>query len=160
MPTIKVTTEIESTIEICFDLSTSIDLHTISTKGTREQAVGGTTKGLIRLNETVTWQATHFGIKQQLTSKITDFNRPYYFRDEQVEGAFKLMYHEHLFEQVGEKVIMKDVFYFESPFGWIGSIFNWLILTGYMKRFLMARNAVIKKYAETDKWQLILNERN
>lgn len=158
MPTLELTTKIKSTMAICFDLSTSIDLHTISTNGTHEKAVAGTTKGLIGLDETVTWQATHFGIKQQLTSKITAFDRPTYFRDEQMKGAFKSIYHEHLFEQRGETVIMKDIFYFESPCGILGRLFNWLILTNYMKRFLLARNKVIKDYAESDKWQNILKE--
>ncbi|MFX8875810.1 hypothetical protein ABTM97_19785, partial [Acinetobacter baumannii] len=76
-------------IEKCFDLARSIDLHQISTAETNEKAIAGKTNGLINLNETVTWEATHFGIRQKLTSKITKFDRPYHFRDEQVKGAFK-----------------------------------------------------------------------
>jgi hypothetical protein len=86
MPIIKLTTEINSTLEICFDLSRSIDLHKISTSKTNEEAIEGKTKGLINLNETVTWKATHFGVRQKLTSKITAFDRPYYFVDEQTKG--------------------------------------------------------------------------
>ena len=112
MPKIELTTEIFSTIEICFDLSRSIDLHKISTVKTNEQAIAGTTTGLINLNEFVTWQATHFGIRQRLTSIITAFDRPAYFKDEQQKGSFKSFYHEHKFEQLNEKVIMKDVFEF------------------------------------------------
>lgn len=82
MPIINLSTYIKSTIEICFDLSTSIDLHKLSTSHTNEQAVGGVTKGLIKMNDFVTWQATHFGIRQKLTSKITAYDRPFHFRDE------------------------------------------------------------------------------
>jgi len=63
MPTIKLETKIKSGINICFDLSRSIDLHQISTVKTNEKAIDGRTKGLIDLNEFVTWRATHFGIK-------------------------------------------------------------------------------------------------
>jgi ligand-binding SRPBCC domain-containing protein len=157
MPKIELTTEIQSTIEICFDLSRSIDLHKISTQQTNEQAIAGTTSGLIELNEFVTWQARHFGIRQKLTSKITAFERPIYFKDEQQKGVFKYFYHEHKFEQVGDKVIMNDIFEFQSPFGIFGKIFNELILTKYLRKLLIDRNNVIKDFAETDKWKTLLN---
>jgi ligand-binding SRPBCC domain-containing protein len=157
MPKIELTTEIQSTIEICFDLSRSIDLHKISTQQTNEQAIDGTTSGLIELNEFVTWQARHFGIRQKLTSKITAFEKPIYFKDEQQKGVFKYFYHEHKFEQVGDKVIMNDIFEFQSPFGIFGKIFNELILTKYLRKLLIDRNNVIKDFAETDKWKTLLN---
>jgi hypothetical protein len=70
MPTrIDLTTIINAPIEICFDLSRSIDLHQQSTQQTHEKAIAGRTTGLIELNEFVTWQATHFLITQKLTSK-------------------------------------------------------------------------------------------
>lgn len=159
MPKIEITTEINSKIDICFDLSRSIDLHKISTEKTNEQAISGITSGLINLHETVTWKAKHFGITQKLTTKITAFKRPIYFKDEQQKGIFDSFSHEHMFEQLEEKVIMKDIFIFKSPFGIIGEIFNTIVLTNYMKQLLIDRNEVIKNYAETSKWKSVLNER-
>ena len=157
MPKIVLITEINSTLEICFDLSRSIDLHKISTAQTNEKAIAGRTKGLINLNETVTWQATHFGVKQKLTSKITAFERPNYFTDEQVKGIFKSIVHEHKFEKVGNMVIMKDTFEFHSPFGVLGKLFNQLVLTNYLKRLLINRNQIIKEFAEKEKWKEVLD---
>ena len=157
MPKIELTTTINSTIEICFDLSCSIDLHKISTIQTKEEAVAGRTTGLIQMNETVTWQAIHFGIQQKLTTKITAFDRPRYFIDEQVKGIFKSIVHEHKFEQNGDHVIMKDVFEFQTPFGVLGTIFNRLILTNYLTKLLVNRNRTIKEFAETEKWKAILH---
>ena len=156
MPVIHLTTIISAEIEICFDLSRSIDLHQISTSQTNEKAIAGRIKGLINLNETVTWEATHFGLKQQLTSKITAFNKPYHFRDEQVKGAFKYFIHDHNFEVVEKKVFMKDRFEFESPFGLFGQLFNALILNAYMRKLLITRNKIIKEFAETEKWRVAL----
>lgn len=62
MPIIELETKIKANIVRCFDLSRSIELHLLSTKGTREEAIAGTTKGLIGLNESVTWKATHLPI--------------------------------------------------------------------------------------------------
>lgn len=158
MPIIKLETIIQSDIETCFDLSRSIDLHQISTAHTKEKAVAGVTKGLIGLNETVTWQAIHFGIKQKLISKITGFNRPYYFRDEQIKGAFKFIQHDHYFEMKNDYVIMKDVFNFQSPFGFLGRLADRFIIINYLKKLLTDRNNIIKEYAESGKGKELLNK--
>lgn len=157
MPVIELITEIKSTLEICFDLARSIDLHKLSTVQTNEKAITGRTKGLINLNETVTWQATHFGVKQKLTSKITAYDRPNYFKDEQTKGIFTSMIHHHKFEQIEDKIIMKDIFEFHSPFGILGKIFNKLVLTNYLKKFLITRNQIIKEFAESVRWKEVLN---
>lgn len=158
MPVIELTTTIKSNIEACFDLARSIDLHQISTARTNEKAISGRTSGLINLNESVTWEATHFGIRQKLTSKITAFKRPFHFRDEQVSGAFKFIVHDHYFEQQDGDVTMKDVFSFQSPFGIFGQVFDRLVLTKYLTRFLVERNNLIREYAETKKWKTVLND--
>jgi hypothetical protein len=81
MPRIELRTEIKADRNIVFDLSRSIDLHKISTEQTNEQAIAGKTRNLIGMNESVTWRAKHFGIYQNLTSKIIEFQRPKYFVD-------------------------------------------------------------------------------
>ncbi len=158
MPQIKLETLIQSDIETCFDLSRSIDLHKISTVETNEKAIGGKTSGLINLGEFVTWQATHFGITQTLTSRISEFNRPYHFRDEQLRGPFAFFTHDHYFEVREDKVLMKDVFNYTSPFGYLGNLFNYLVLTNHLRSLLLKRNAVIKDYAESNKWGGLLNK--
>jgi ligand-binding SRPBCC domain-containing protein len=160
MPQIELETVINSEIEICFDLSRNIDLHKISTASTKEKAIDGKTTGLINLNEFVTWQATHFGISQKLTSKITQYNRPFHFRDEQLKSAFKYLIHDHNFQAIDGKVIMKDVFKFQSPFGYLGKLFDNLVMTNYLRKLLLKRNDTIREYAETEKWKSVLNSKN
>ena len=150
MPKIELFTEIHAPIEKAFDLSRCIDLHIESTKQTGEHAIAGRTSGLIELGETVTWRARHFGIWQSLTSKITDYNYPTFFADEMMNGAFKSFRHEHHFLVVDNGTLMRDVFAFESPFGILGRLFNWLILTKYMTKLLLERNRVIKLVAESN----------
>lgn len=69
MPLITLNTKIYAPINICFDLSRSIDFHSRSASTTNEKAVSGRINGLIELDETVTWEATHFWIKQNLHQK-------------------------------------------------------------------------------------------
>jgi ligand-binding SRPBCC domain-containing protein len=66
-----------------------------------------------------------------------------------VRGAFKSFRHEHLFFALNDQTVMKDIFIFESPFGCMGELINFLFLGRYMERLLMKRNGVIKKVAET-----------
>ena len=148
MPVITLFTEIKAPINQVFNLARDLDLHKISTGKSNEVAIAGKMSGLINEGEFVTWRATHLGVRQTLTTKITKMNFPDFFQDVMLNGAFKKMTHDHYFEENGEVTIMKDVFDFESPFGFIGKIFNTLFLTKYMERLLFERNRVIKEYAE------------
>lgn len=148
MARIVLETLINAPVEVVFNLSRSIDIHMQSTAKTNERAIAGRTQGLIEEGEFVTWQAKHLGITQKLTVKITEMRPPFYFRDEMLKGAFKSMRHEHFFEPVDGKTLMRDVFDFESPAGPIGRLFNAVFLTNYMRGFLLERNAIIKEVAE------------
>lgn len=158
MPIIELQTEIKADKEIVFDLSRSIDLHKISTEQTNETAIAGKTSGLIGLNESVTWRAKHFGIYQNLTSKITEFDRPVYFADEMVSGAFSRFKHEHHFADWNGKTMMTDIFDYLSPMGIFGRLADNLFLKKYITDLLTKRNRIIKEFAESDKWKIVLNE--
>lgn len=141
---------------MCFDLSRSIDLHMRSADQTGERAVAGVTSGLIGANETVTWQAKHFGINFSLTSIISAFDPPNHFRDSMTSGPFARIDHDHYFESLdANKTIMRDVFDFNSPLGPLGALVDSLILTSYMRNFLVKRNAEIKHVAETNPSQYL-----
>ena len=146
---IEVLTEVAAPPELVFDLSRSIDIHMESTAKTNERAVAGRTSGLIELGEEVTWEATHFGVRQRLTAKITQFDRPHHFRDVMVRGAFKRFDHDHIFQPQDTGTLMRDVFDYTSPLGWLGKIADKLFLTRYMRGFLLERNNVIKHIAES-----------
>ena len=115
---------------------------------TRERAVAGRTSGLIGLNEEVTWEAIHFGIRQRLTSRITKYERPHYFRDSMVRGAFRRFDHDHNFEERGALTVMTDRFEYASPLGVLGKLADSLFLKVYLRRLLETRAAHIKFAAE------------
>jgi ligand-binding SRPBCC domain-containing protein len=156
MPVIKLVTTINAPVERCFDLARSIDLHVISTAKTNERAIAGRMTGLAQQGDLITWQAIHFGINQKLTVRIEELTTNEYFMDVMVKGAFKSFSHKHFFEGNKGQTTMTDVFQFESPLGILGSVFNQLVLCKYMQNFLMKRNEVIKKYAESELWRKVL----
>ena len=153
MPVIKLSTEINAPIARVFDLARSIDLHQRSMGHTNEKAIAGRMSGLIELGETVTWEAVHFGVKQQLTSKITKCEPPVHLQDIMVTGPFERFTHDHYLSEIGSGTMMKDVFDYDSPFGFIGSIVDLLFLETYMTRLLEKRNQSIKKAAESEGWR-------
>ena len=148
MPTIHLQTQINAPRRLVFDLSRSIELHQLSTKHTNETAIAGVTSGLINLNESVTWRAKHFGFYHKLTSKITEFDAPYYFADEMEKGIFKRFKHQHYFEDYHGGTLMTDLFEYRSPLRILGRIADKLFLKKYMTELLTRRNEAIKQSAE------------
>ena len=149
MPVIDFLTVINAPPEICYDLARDIDVRVKSTPETSERAVGGVTSGLIGLGQEVTWEATHFCIRQRLTNRITTFDRPNHFRDSLVRRAFRRFDHDHFFHLEDRGTIMRDVFDYESPFGWLGRLADALFLRSYMASLLQRRATIIKQAAES-----------
>lgn len=148
MPTIIINTTIKARKEICFDHSRDVDFHTKSLAHSKEKAIAGKTSGLLKLNDSVTWEAYHFGIKQRLSSKITEYIRPHYFVDEMVRGIFKSFRHEHHFISEKNNTIVTDKFIYQSPYGYLGQLVDFLFLKQYMTRLLKKRNYHLKYDAE------------
>lgn len=148
MPTIRLETLIAASPERCFDLSLNVDLHRRSVAHTHERPIAGVTTGSMKLGDTVTWEAIHFGFKQHLTSKITAYERPRYFKDEMVRGIFQEMSHLHEFTPQPSGTLMIDIFTFRAPLGILGKLAEMLVLTRYMKGLLLTRNRYLKDVAE------------
>jgi ligand-binding SRPBCC domain-containing protein len=123
-------------------------LHCHSVAHTHERPIAGVTSGMMKLGDTVTWEAMHFGIKQHLTSKITAYERPYRFTDEMIQGAFQEMTHIHEFVPQSPGTLMIDLFTFYAPLGILGRLAETLILTRYMKGLLRTRNRYLQQVAE------------
>ncbi len=157
MPEINLTTFIVAPVKRVFDLSRSIDLHLQSTAYTNEKAIAGKTSGLIEQNETVTWQAYHFFKTRQFTSLISAMQSPSYFKDEMTKGDFENFEHQHFFKEINNGTMVIDKLNFSVPYGFVGKMVNYFYLNKHLNKLLVHRNAVIKEFAETDKWQTILH---
>ena len=160
MARIELTTAISAPIERCFDLSRSIDLHVASTHGTGERAIAGVTTGLIGLDQTVTWKGRHFGLMPTHKSLITAFDRPKYFQDSMLQGAFHSCIHGHYFEVRASGTVMTDVMEFAAPLGLLGKLAEVLVLERHLRAFLEHRNDFVKKVAESAQWKSDLSAGN
>lgn len=145
MPKIHLETFIRAPPEVCFDLCLDVNFHERAGHG---RAVAGVTAGALRLGDTVTWEATHFLVRQRLTSKIVAYDRPRLFVDEMQRGAFARWRHEHRFvERPGGTLAVDDVD-FAAPLGVLGKLADAVLLESYMTRFLVRHNAQFKREAE------------
>lgn len=137
-----------------FGLSLNVDAHTASMARSHEQAVGGTAQGQLRLGDEVRWHARHFGVPLTLTARITAWDPPHSFVDEQVRGPFALWRHEHRFEPDGlGGTVMRDFVEFAAPLGLLGRLAEFAVLRRYMPRLISARNSYLKKMAESEDYE-------
>jgi ligand-binding SRPBCC domain-containing protein len=142
---------------MCFDLARSIDFHVHSVSSTKEQAIGGTTSGLIGPGQQVQWRARHFGFWFLMTVAITEMNRPSHFQDAMVQGPFRYFRHDHTFTQQNGGTRMTDRVEFGSPFPVLGFLADVFFLRHYLKHFLQIRNRALKAAAESDQWRVYLS---
>lgn len=161
MQTILVETKIAAPPERCFLLSLSVDLHAESAAQTGERAIAGVTQGLIGLGESVTWQGRHFGVMLQHEARITKYERPSYFQDVMVTGAFRSFVHDHFFEPMGSGTLMRDRLTFAAPLGPLGWLAEAILLRRYLEAFLMERNRTIRQTAVSNRevWMRYLDDR-
>lgn len=151
MPIIHLETIIAAPVDVVFDTSRNITVHTEADKGHELRAIAGVTSGLINLNETVTWEAKHFGFRMNHTSKIIAMDRPHSFADEMQKGMFHHWHHLHKFETLEDgRTKMIDLVDYASPLWILGKIVDALYLKNYMTNFLIEHNKYIKKVAEEE----------
>lgn len=154
MYTLRVVTAIHAPPARCFDLARSVDAHVQSAAPSGEKAVGGRLSGLLEPGDEVTWEGRHFGLTQRLTSRITAFERPGYFQDRMVQGAFRQLEHDHYFEPGDNGTTnMIDVLRFAAPIGPLGWLAERALLGPHLREFIRQRGLVLKSLAESDEWR-------
>ena len=119
-------------------------------RGSGEKAIGGVTSGVMKLGDTVSWRARHFGIVLEMTSVITEYQHPSRFVDEQLHGPFRRWWHEHTFAAAANgETVMTDVVQYQSPLGPLGCLADRLVLDRYMPHLLRQRSTWLKATLET-----------
>ena len=157
MPRIHTTTFIAAPIERVFDLSRHIALYKLIFQSRKERITSGAATTLIGKNETITVIAKHAGRSRMSMIKITTFQRPTLFVEEQVKGDLQNYKHEHHFKQVENGTIIIDILEFGTPKDIVGKIFGKVYFKKYLEELLRKRTELIRNYAETEKWRAVLS---
>ena len=153
MARIELAHEVAAPAPRCFDLARSVRAHLHSTTSTGERVILAPHSGLLQLGDEVTWEARHLGVRQRLTSRITEYDRPGHFRDVMVRGVFRRFAHDHYFEPTPRGTMVRDVIEYQAPLGPLGRLAETLFLTRYLRRFLGLRNRALQELAQSDRWR-------
>lgn len=145
----KCSTGIQADIDLVFDLARDVEAHVESMADSHEAVIDGVTSGRLEAGDEVTWRAKHLGVWWQMTSEVTEFDRPHRFVDEQQSGPFASFHHEHVFDETADGVVMHDHVTFAAPFGPLGWIVERLGLGRYLRTLIARRARVLKQVAET-----------
>ncbi|MEU4694789.1 SRPBCC family protein [Actinoplanes sp. NPDC023714] len=147
---IEVVSFIDAAPVTVFDLELDVDVHAGSLAGSGETATTSTGRRRLGAGDEVTFRARHFGLRWRMTSRISAYDPPHRFVDEQTRGPFRAMRHEHLFEGLGAgRTRMTDRMTIRAPFGPLGAVVARIVLVPYLEKLLTARAAHIKRLAES-----------
>ena len=135
--------------EVVFDLARHVEAHLSTSRSTDERAVSpGKTTGLLDLNDLVTFEGIHLGVRQRLTARVVQMERPARFVDEQVSGAFKALRHVHEFEERDGVTLMRDTIEWISPLGLLGKLADYLFVAAHLRSFISTKQEALKQLAE------------
>jgi hypothetical protein len=83
--------------------------------------------------------------------------RPHsYYRDVMISGPFQHFEHDHHFAPMDDGTRMRDEIRFSASGGLFGQLRTRMFLRKQLKAFLMERNAMIKRLAESEDWHKYL----
>jgi ligand-binding SRPBCC domain-containing protein len=118
-------------------------------ESTHERVVTSIASDLLGPGAIVTWEATHLGQRLRLMSKVTQFDAPRSFEDEQIAGPFESFWHRHEFSAENGVTVMTDLVRYRVPFGLIGSLVERVLLDRYLRGLLERRAAHLRALAES-----------
>jgi ligand-binding SRPBCC domain-containing protein len=149
MPSIVIETYLAIVRERCFDLARDVDIHCQTADFTAERVVSpGKFAGRLELHDLVTFEAVHLGVRQRLTARIIQMERPQRFMDEQVRGVFHSLVHLHEFEEVAGGTLMRDTVTWVSSLGLLGKLADVLLVKRHLHWFLTRKQRALKELAE------------
>jgi hypothetical protein len=90
------------------------------------------------------------------TSLIEKLRPHSYYRDVMIAGPFQHFEHDHHFAPMDDGTRMRDEIRFSASSGILGQLRTRMFLRKQLRAFLMERNAMIKRLAESEDWHKYL----
>ncbi len=83
-----------------------------------------------------------FGVPLRWRARITDWESPFGFVDEQVRGPYQLWSHAHRFYEDKEGTVIEDTVHYRLPFGPFSDLFHPLVRLQLRRIFRFRQSAV------------------
>ena len=84
------------------------------------------------------------GIPLRWRSKISNWEPPFQFVDEQVKGPYRQWHHRHVFQEVDRGTLIRDVVHYRVPFGRI--VHPLIVRRNLTKIFEFRHNAMLQVF--------------
>lgn len=156
MASIHLTTFVKAPVERVFDLCRNTTIYKKALEGRSESLTASASGILVNAGDTITLSAKHLGKTRVITARILEMTIPEKFVEEQIKGDMKSFRHEHHFKPVENGTLVIDLVEMEEPRDAIGGMLGKLFMKNYFETLLNKRNALIKLYAETEKWRAVM----
>ena len=86
-----------------------------------------------------------FHISINWATEISQVKEYKYFIDNQIKGPYKIWHHEHHFKETEQGVEMRDILYYEIPYGFVGRFLHKLIIGKKVNEIFNYREQKIKE---------------
>ena len=156
MDSIHLTTFIKAPVERVFDLCRNTTVYKKALEGRNESLSASAVGILVNAGDTITLSAKHLGKTRVTTARVLEMNIPEKFVEEQVKGDLKSFRHEHHFKSVENGTLVIDLIEMEEPRDAVGGVLGKLFMKNYFEALLNKRNALVKLYAESEKWRAVM----
>ncbi len=97
----------------------------------------------------IDYRLSLFGVPLRWRARITHWEPPFGFVDEQVRGPYRLWRHAHRFYDGGEGTVIEDTVHYRLPFGSLGDLFHPLVRLQLRRIFRFRQSAVRRCLLET-----------
>jgi ligand-binding SRPBCC domain-containing protein len=91
----------------------------------------------------IDYRLSLFGLPLRWQARISRWQPPTAFVDEQVQGPYRLWVHTHRFHENGDTTIIEDIVRYRLPFGPFGEIFHPLVRLQLERIFRFRQSAVL-----------------
>jgi len=85
-----------------------------------------------------------FGFPILWKTRISSWEPPWRFVDEQVSGPYRTWIHQHLFTRAGERTLMEDVVHYRLPFQPFGELAHALVRMELDRIFRFRRQTILR----------------
>jgi ligand-binding SRPBCC domain-containing protein len=99
---------------------------------------------VVREGALIDYRLSLFGVPFGWQTKITQYDPPHSFTDEQLKGPYKLWVHQHTFEPTPGGTVIRDRVRYQLPFYPFSEVAHPLVRRQLARIFAYRREAVIK----------------
>ena len=158
MSALHVTNFIAAPADIVFDLSRHILLQKKAMEKIGAQQVRGVSSGLRSLDDAVMWGLSVLKKTFVFTLSISDYRPNEQITEEISKSALESFRHVRHIKAIKNGTLVIDEITYTLPEKWWASWVDRFFLRKKINDLLVAKNKILKEYAESNKWRALLTK--